>query len=239
MLWTHLNRLIRERDVDTIFLAGPGHGGPAAIANAWLEGTYSEVYPQVARTRGDAELFRQFLFPGGVPAMWRPETPGSIHEGGELGYVSPTRTARRWTTPPWWSPPVVGDGEFETSCPGHVDGTPTSSWTRVRDGAVLPILHLNGYKIANPTIPARIPREELECLLQGLRAQCADRRGRRPRRRAPAAGSRTSAECSCQLLVPSAGSSPSTVSTLCPSPWSRRSSSSRGMRAGMVGLAIL
>src|SRR4051812_1272067 len=167
LLYTHLNRLVRQRDVDAIFLAGPGHGGPAAVANAWLEGTYSEVYPSIGTDRaGLAALFRQFSFPGGVPSHVAPETPGSIHEGGELGYVLSHAYGAAMDNPDLVVAAVVGDGEFET-------GPLAASWHANKfvdpehDGAVLPILHLNGYKIANPTIPARIPREELLDLLRG------------------------------------------------------------------------
>jgi xylulose-5-phosphate/fructose-6-phosphate phosphoketolase len=167
LVYTHLNRLIRERDVDAIFLAGPGHGGPAAVANAWLEGTYSELYPRVGPDRdGMRELFRQFSFPGGIPSHVAPETPGSIHEGGELGYVLSHAYGAAMDNPDLLVAAVVGDGEFET-------GPLAASWHSnkfvdpVRDGAVLPILHLNGYKIANPTVPARIPRAELVKLLEG------------------------------------------------------------------------
>ena len=167
LVWTHLNRLIRDRDVSAIFLAGPGHGGPAAVANAWLEGTYSEVYPAVGSDEdGLRKLFRQFSFPGGIPSHVAPETPGSIHEGGELGYVLSHAYGAAMDNPDLLVAAVVGDGEFET-------GPLATSWHAnkfvdpVHDGAVLPILHLNGYKIANPTVPARIPREELESLLRG------------------------------------------------------------------------
>lgn len=167
LLWAHLNRLIRQRDVNAIFLAGPGHGGPAAVANAWLEGTYSEVYPHVGPDeRGMHELFRQFSFPGGIPSHVAPETPGSIHEGGELGYVLSHAYGAAMDNPDLVVAAVVGDGEFET-------GPLAASWHAnkfvdvVHDGAVLPILHLNGWKIANPTIPARIPRTELLSLLRG------------------------------------------------------------------------
>ena len=167
LLWTHLNRLIRERDVDAIFLAGPGHGGPAAVANAWLEGTYSEVYPHVADDeQGMHALFRQFSFPGGIPSHVAPETPGSIHEGGELGYVLSHAYGAAMDNPDLVVAAVVGDGEFET-------GPLATSWHAnkfvdpVHDGAVLPILHLNGYKIANPTILARIPESELLDLMRG------------------------------------------------------------------------
>ena len=167
LVWTHLNRLIRERDVNAIFLGGPGHGGPAAVANAWLEGTYSEVYPAVGPDEeGLRRLFRQFSFPGGIPSHIAPETPGSIHEGGELGYVLSHAYGAAMDNPDLLVAAVVGDGEFET-------GPLATSWHAnkfvdpVHDGAVLPILHLNGYKIANPTVPARIPREELLSLLRG------------------------------------------------------------------------
>jgi xylulose-5-phosphate/fructose-6-phosphate phosphoketolase len=167
LLWTHLNRLIRERDVDAIFLAGPGHGGPAAVANAWLEGTYSEVYPAIGDDReGMRALFRQFSFPGGIPSHVAPETPGSIHEGGELGYVLSHAYGAAMDNPDLLVTAVVGDGEFET-------GPLATSWHAnkfvdpVHDGAVLPVLHLNGWKIANPTVPARIPRPELVKLLEG------------------------------------------------------------------------
>jgi xylulose-5-phosphate/fructose-6-phosphate phosphoketolase len=167
LVYTHLNRLIRQRDVNALFLAGPGHGGPAAVANAWLEGTYSEVYSHVGSDRsGLRALFRQFSFPGGIPSHVAPETPGSIHEGGELGYVLSHAYGAAMDNPDLVVAAVVGDGEFET-------GPLATSWHAnkfvdpVRDGAVLPILHLNGWKIANPTIPARIPRWQLESLMRG------------------------------------------------------------------------
>jgi xylulose-5-phosphate/fructose-6-phosphate phosphoketolase len=167
LVYTHLNRLVRQRDVNAIFLAGPGHGGPAAVANAWMEGTYSELYPSIGTDRdGIRALFRQFSFPGGIPSHVAPETPGSIHEGGELGYVLSHAYGAAMDNPDLVVAAVVGDGEFET-------GPLAASWHAnkfvdpVHDGAVLPILHLNGYKIANPTVPARIPREELESLLRG------------------------------------------------------------------------
>ncbi len=168
LVYAHLNRLIRNRDVNAIFLAGPGHGGPAAVANAWLEGTYSERYPAIGMDRdGLCELFRQFSFPGGIPSHVAPETPGSIHEGGELGYVLSHAYGAAMDNPDLVVAAVVGDGEFET-------GPLAASWHAnkfvdpVNDGAVLPILHLNGYKIANPTVPARIPRAELIKLLEGF-----------------------------------------------------------------------
>ncbi len=167
MLYLHLNRVIRQRDVNAIFLVGPGHGGPAAVASAYLDGTYSEVYPHITRdTEGLRKLFRQFSFPGGIPSHVAPETPGSIHEGGELGYVLSHAYGAAFDNPDLLVAAVVGDGEFET-------GPLAASWHAnklldpVHDGAVLPILHLNGYKIANPTIPARIRRAELLDLLAG------------------------------------------------------------------------
>ncbi|MEO5832985.1 MAG: phosphoketolase family protein [Nakamurella sp.] len=167
-VYAHLNRIIRNDDVNAIFMAGPGHGGPALVASAYLDGTYSEVYPHITRTTdGLRQFFRQFSFPGGIPSHVAPETPGSIHEGGELGYVLSHAYGAAFDNPDLVVAAVVGDGEFET-------GPLAASWHAnklldpVHDGAVLPILHLNGYKIANPTIPARIRREELLDLLRGL-----------------------------------------------------------------------
>ena len=167
-VYAHLNRIIRQQDVNAIFLAGPGHGGPAAVASAYLDGTYSEVYPRITRdAEGSRKLFRQFSFPGGIPSHVAPETPGSIHEGGELGYVLSHAYGAAIDNPDLLVAAVVGDGEFET-------GPLAASWhgnkfiDPLHDGAVLPILHLNGWKIANPTIPARIHREELEALLTGF-----------------------------------------------------------------------
>ena len=181
LLYTHLNRLIRARDVNAIFLVGPGHGGPAAVANAWLEHTYSEVYPAIGYHRqGIQALFRQFSFPGGIPSHVAPETPGSIHEGGELGYVLSHAYGAAMDNPDLVVAAVVGDGEFET-------GPLAASWHAnkfvdpVHDGAVLPILHLNGYKIANPTVPARIPRPELESLLRGYGHEVLTVEGDEPR----------------------------------------------------------
>ncbi|POM23560.1 Xylulose-5-phosphate phosphoketolase [Actinomadura rubteroloni] len=163
----HLNRVIKARDLNMIMVVGPGHGGPAAVANAWLEGTYTELYPHVTRdARGMERLFRQFSFPGGVPSHVAPETPGSIHEGGELGYSLAHAYGAAFDNPDLVVACVVGDGESET-------GPLAASWHSTKfvdpagDGAVLPILHLNGYKIANPTIPARIPEDELLRLLEG------------------------------------------------------------------------
>jgi xylulose-5-phosphate/fructose-6-phosphate phosphoketolase len=167
MLYAHLNRVIRAWDLDTIYVIGPGHGGPAIVANAYLEGTYSEVYPSITRDEdGMRALFRQFSFPGGIPSHVAPETPGSIHEGGELGYALSHAYGAAFDNPGLLVAAVVGDGEAET-------GPLATSWHSnkfldpVRDGAVLPILHLNGYKIANPTVLARIPREELAALMEG------------------------------------------------------------------------
>ena len=167
LIYAHLNRLITAHDVDMIFLAGPGHGGPATVANAYLEGTYSEVYGAIGTdVDGLRALFRQFSFPGGIPSHVAPETPGSIHEGGELGYVLSHAYGAAMDNPDLIVAAVVGDGEFET-------GPLAASWHAnkfvdpIHDGAVLPILHLNGYKIANPTVPARIERDELLALLRG------------------------------------------------------------------------
>ena len=167
LVYAHLNRAIRARDLQTLYVTGPGHGGPGVVANAYLEGTYSEVYPHVSRDEGGLrELFRQFSFPGGIPSHVAPETPGSIHEGGELGYALTHAYGAAFDNPDLLVACVVGDGEAET-------GPLAASWHSDKflnartDGAVLPILHLNGYKIANPTVLARIPEEELVALLEG------------------------------------------------------------------------
>ena len=167
LLYAHLNRAIRARDLDAIYIAGPGHGGPGLVASAYLEGTYSEVYPNVSGDEeGMKELFRQFSFPGGIPSHVAPETPGSIHEGGELGYALAHAFGAAFDNPDLVVACVVGDGEAET-------GPLAASWhgnkflSARSDGAVLPILHLNGYKIANPTVLARIPEDELKALLEG------------------------------------------------------------------------
>ncbi|MBV9756949.1 MAG: phosphoketolase family protein [Alphaproteobacteria bacterium] len=166
-VYVHLNRAIKERDLNAIFIAGPGHGAPGVVANVWLEGTYSEVYPAVSQDEdGMRRLFRQFSFPGGIPSHAAPETPGSIHEGGELGYSLAHAYGAALDNPDLIVACVVGDGEAET-------GPLATSWhcnkflSPAGDGAVLPILHLNGYKIANPTVLARIGRDELESLLTG------------------------------------------------------------------------
>jgi xylulose-5-phosphate/fructose-6-phosphate phosphoketolase len=167
LIWAHLNRAVCVHDQPMMYVFGPGHGGPAALANSWLEGTYSEVYPSVSRdAAGLRQLFRQFSFPGGVPSHVAPETPGSIHEGGELGYSLSHAHGAAFDNPGLIVACVVGDGEAET-------GPLATSWhahrflNPARDGAVLPVLHLNGWKIANPAILARIPAGELDGLLRG------------------------------------------------------------------------
>jgi xylulose-5-phosphate/fructose-6-phosphate phosphoketolase len=166
-LYAHFNRAIKARDLDAIYIIGPGHGGPATVANAYLEGTYSEVYPNVSRDEaGIKRLFRQFSFPGGIGSHVTPETPGSIHEGGELGYALTHAYGAAFDNPGLTVFCVVGDGEAET-------GPLAASWHSTKfanpatDGAVVPILHLNGYKIANPTVLARIPDDELLALFKG------------------------------------------------------------------------
>src|SRR3954471_2431802 len=167
LVWTHANRAIRRRDLDAVFVAGPGHGGPGPNACAWLEGTYSELYGHITQDRdGLTAFFRQFSFPGGVPSHCAPETPGSFHEGGELGYSLLHACGAALDHPDLVVFCVVGDGEAET-------GALATSWhaTRfldpARDGAVLPVLHLNQYKIANPTLLARISDDDLLSLLRG------------------------------------------------------------------------
>jgi xylulose-5-phosphate/fructose-6-phosphate phosphoketolase len=166
-IYVHLNRVIKKYDLDMIYIAGPGHGGPGLVANTYLEGTYSEVYPNISQDEeGMQKLFKQFSFPGGVPSHVAPETPGSIHEGGELGYAVSHGYGAAFDNPDLIVACVVGDGEAET-------GPLAAAWhsnkflSPVHDGAVLPILHLNGYKIANPTLLARISHEELESLFVG------------------------------------------------------------------------
>jgi xylulose-5-phosphate/fructose-6-phosphate phosphoketolase len=167
LIYAHLNRAIRDRDLNAIYITGPGHGGPGVVANAYLEGTYSEIYPEIGRDEdGLRRLFRQFSFPGGIPSHAAPETPGSIHEGGELGYALAHAFGAAFDNPELLVACVVGDGEAET-------GPLAASWHGNKflnartDGTVLPILHLNGYKIANPTVLARIPEAELLSLLEG------------------------------------------------------------------------
>src|SRR5579885_3219572 len=166
-IYVHLNRLIRATDADVIYLAGPGHGGPAILANVWLEGTYSEVYPDVPRdAEGMRRLFRRFSTPGGVPSHVSVPTPGSIHEGGELGYVLVHAFGAAFDNPELLVAAVIGDGEAET---GPLEG----SWKGIRfldparDGAVLPILHLNGYKISGPTVLGRTADADVARLLAG------------------------------------------------------------------------
>ena len=168
LVYAHLNRVIRERDVEALYITGPGHGGPGLVANAYLEGRYSEVYPSITRDLdGLRQLFRQFSYPGGIPSHVAPETPGSIHEGGELGYALSHAYGAAFDNPDLLVACVIGDGEAET-------GALAASWHANkfvdprRDGAVLPILHLNGYKIANPTVLARIPDHELRKMLEGF-----------------------------------------------------------------------
>ena len=167
LIYVHLNRLIRKYDLNVIYIAGPGHGGPGLVANTYLEGTYSEFYPSIAsNAEGMKRLFTQFSFPGGIPSHVAPETPGSIHEGGELGYALAHAYGAVFDNPDLLACCVVGDGEAET-------GALATSWhsnkflNPARDGAVLPILHLNGYKIAGPTVLARLPNDELAHLFIG------------------------------------------------------------------------
>src|SRR5690606_15372721 len=166
-IYTHLNRVIREQQVPMLFVTGPGHGGPGPLSQTYLEGSYSEFYPEVSQDEeGMRLLFKQFSFPGGMPSHTAAEVPGSIHEGGELGYSLTHAYGAAFDNPELLVACVIGDGEAET-------GPLAASWhsnkflNAAHDGAVLPILHLNGYKIANPCVLARIPREELEALLVG------------------------------------------------------------------------
>jgi len=166
-IYVHLNRVIKRDDLNVIYIAGPGHGGPGIVANTYLEGSYSEVYPNISQDVGGMQkLFKQFSFPGGIPSHVAPETPGSIHEGGELGYSLAHAYGAVFDNPDLIAACVIGDGEAET-------GALAASWhsnkflNPARDGMVLPILHLNGYKIANPTILARLSREELTNLISG------------------------------------------------------------------------
>src|SRR5207342_885031 len=167
MLCVHLNRVIQKDDLNVIYVIGPGHGGPSLVAHAYLEGTYSEYYPNISQdAEGMQRLFKQFSFPGGIPSHVAPETPGSIHEGGELGYALSHAYGAAFDNPDLIVACVVGDGEAET-------GPLATAWhgnkflNPRRDGCVLPILHLNGYKIANPCFLDRIPKEELTKLLEG------------------------------------------------------------------------
>src|SRR5262245_41462148 len=165
LIYAHLNRIIRAHGREVLYITGPGHGGPGLVANTWLEGSYTDAYPGITRDgEGMRRLFRQFSFPGGVPSHVAPETPGSIHEGGELGYALGHAYGAAFDNPDLIVACVIGDGEAET-------GPLAASWHSNkfvdprRDGAVLPILQLNGYKIANPTVLARLPEDELRSLL--------------------------------------------------------------------------
>ncbi|WP_052848221.1 phosphoketolase [Streptomyces avicenniae] len=180
LVHAHLNRVITARDLDAICVWGPGHGGPAVVANSWLDGSYTDVYPDVTRdAAGMGRLFKQFSFPGGIPSHVAPETPGSIHEGGELGYSLAHAHGAALDNPDLLVACVIGDGEAET-------GPLAGSWHAnkfldpVHDGAVLPILHLNGYKIANPAVLARIPRDELDAMLHGFGYETLHVGGDRP-----------------------------------------------------------
>src|SRR5579864_364069 len=164
-LYVHLNRVIKEYDLNMLYISGPGHGGPALVANTYLEGTYTEIYPHISQDEaGIKKLFTQFSHPGGIPSHVSPECPGSIHEGGELGYSLSHAFGAVLDNPDLIAACIVGDGEAET-------GPLATAWhsnkflNPASDGAVLPILHLNGYKIAGPTVLARIPHDELESLL--------------------------------------------------------------------------
>ena len=178
-IYVHLNRVIKKYDLDMIYVSGPGHGGPAVVGNTYLEGTYSEIYPDISQDEaGLRKLFLQFSFPGGIPSHASPECPGSIHEGGELGYSLSHSFGAVFDNPDLVVACVVGDGEAET-------GPLATAWHSNKfldpatDGAVLPILHLNGYKISNPTVLARVTREELEQLLRGYGWTPVLRRGSR------------------------------------------------------------
>ncbi len=166
-VWTHCNRVIKRYDLDMIYISGPGHGGNFQIANTYIDGTYSEVYPNISQdVEGMKKMFKQFSFPSGVPSHCAPETPGSINEGGELGYSVAHAFGAVFDNPDLIAVPVVGDGEAET-------GPLATSWQSnkflnpINDGAVLPILHLNGYKISNPTVFARLSHEEVENYFKG------------------------------------------------------------------------
>ena len=186
-IYVHLNRIIKKYDLDMFYIAGPGHGGPALVANTYLEGSYSEIYPNISQDEaGMKRLFTQFSFPGGISSHVAPTTPGSIHEGGELGYSLSHAFGAVFDNPGLIVACVIGDGEAET-------GPLATAWhsnkllNPVTDGAVLPILHLNGFKISNPTVLARIEHEELERSAR-LRLGALFRRGPRPGNDAPADG---------------------------------------------------
>ncbi len=181
-IYVHLNRVIKKYDLDMIYVSGPGHGGPAVVANTYLEGTYSEIYPDISQDEaGLRKLFMQFSFPGGIPSHASPECPGSIHEGGELGYSLSHSFGAVFDNPDLIVACVVGDGEAET-------GPLATAWhsnkflNPATDGAVLPILHLNGYKIANPTVLARIEPRGTGAVAPRLRLDALLRRGPRARR---------------------------------------------------------
>ncbi len=177
MLYVHLNRVIKRDDLDMIYVIGPGHGGPSLVAHAYLEGTYSEVYPNIGQdTEGMRRLFKQFSFPGGIPSHVAPETPGSIHEGGELGYALSHAYGAAFDNPDLIVACVVGDGEAETG-PLATGWQSNKFLNPARDGCVLPILRLNGYKIANPCFLARIPRDELQEILRRHGLHAVFRRG--------------------------------------------------------------
>src|SRR4030043_2115109 len=166
-IYVHLNRVIKKYDLDMIYVSGPGHGGPAVVGNTYLEGTYSEIYPDISQDEaGLQKLFLQFSFPGGIPSHASPERPGSIQEGGDLGYSLSHSFGAAFDNPDLIVAVMVGDGEAET-------GPLATAWHSntflhpIRDGAVLPILHLNGYKIANPTVLGRISHKQLESLFIG------------------------------------------------------------------------
>ena len=187
-IYAHFNRLIKKYDLNVIYITGPGHGGPGIVANTYLEGTYSELYPNIQQNEeGMRKLFKQFSFPGGIPSHAAPETPGSINEGGELGYSIAHAYGAVFDNPDLLACCVVGDGEAET-------GALATSWhsnkflNPARDGAVLPILHLNGYKIANPTVLGRLSDEELTQLFNGYGYKTVFRRRPRARSHAPAHG---------------------------------------------------
>ena len=177
-IYVHLNRIIAQYDLDMIYVCGPGHGGPAVVANTYLEGTYSEIYPDISQDEpGLQRLFRQFSFPGGIPSHAAPETPGSIHEGGELGYSLSHAYGAAFDNPALLVACVIGDGEAET-------GPLATGWhgnkflNPASDGAVLPILHLNGYKIANPTLSARVRARGAAAAAARLRLSAVFRRRR-------------------------------------------------------------
>src|SRR5579871_6600495 len=179
-VYAHANRIIKKYDLNMIYICGPGHGGPGMVANTWLEGTYSEFFPNITRdAEGMQRLFKQFSFPGGIPSHAAPETPGSINEGGELGYSLLHAHGAVFDNPDLLALCVIGDGEAET-------GALAASWHSnkfldpVCDGAVIPILHLNGYKIAGPTVLARIPRSELGQMLRGCGYEPVFVEGREP-----------------------------------------------------------